>query len=171
MELPGMTRNLQVSWLTDFMKGWGWACERVKAVDVVTAEGELLHCNENQNEDLYWAAQGAGPGKLLTHIINSSSNSRPILVAGFPGVITQFHLELIPYPKRGFRSSGYVYPISKYHEAFSWIVAITPGFDRDTEIAVVSMYPEDNNDICLFILLVTLKHTPEEAEAALTPAQ
>jgi FAD/FMN-containing dehydrogenase len=46
------------------MKGWGWACERVKAVDVVTAEGELLHCNENQNEDLYWAARGAGPGKL-----------------------------------------------------------------------------------------------------------
>ncbi|GFF53404.1 6-hydroxy-D-nicotine oxidase [Aspergillus udagawae] len=132
-------------------RGWGWACERVKAVDVVTAEGELLHCNENQNEDLYWAARGAGPG--------------------FPGVITQFHLELLPYPKRGFRSSGYVYPISKYHEAFSWIVAITPNFDRDTEIAVVSMYPEDSNEICLFVLLVTLKHTPEEAEAALTPAQ
>ncbi|KAL6235089.1 hypothetical protein BDW75DRAFT_230595 [Aspergillus navahoensis] len=135
--------------------GWncrGWACERVKAVDVVTAEGELLlHCDESQNEELYWAARGSGPG--------------------FPGVVTQFHLELVPYPQQGFRSSGYIYPISKYHKAFGWILAITPDFDRDTEIAVVSLYPEGSSQICLFILLVALKHTPSEAEAALAPAQ
>ncbi|KAL4733475.1 FAD binding domain protein [Aspergillus similis] len=131
-------------------RGWGWACERVKAVDVVTAEGQLLHCNQEQNEELYWAARGAGPG--------------------FPGVITQFHLELIPYPKRGFRSSRYFYPISKYHEAFNWIIAITPTFDIDTEITALSLYPDSSDEICFFILFVTLKHTPEEAEAALAPA-
>lgn len=36
---------------------------------------------------------------------------------------------------------------------------------------MVSMYPEGSEQICLFILLVTLKHTPLEAEAALAPAQ
>lgn len=46
-------------------KNWGWACERVQAVDVVTAEGHLLHCNASQNEDLYWAARGAGPGQCI----------------------------------------------------------------------------------------------------------
>lgn len=86
-------------------------------------------------------------------------------------MITQFHLDLIQHSKRGFRSSGYIYPISKYHEAFRWIISITPDFDRDTEITAVSMYAEGSDDICLFIHFVSFKHTPEEAEAALAPAQ
>ncbi|KAJ0416726.1 hypothetical protein BJY00DRAFT_316607 [Aspergillus carlsbadensis] len=131
-------------------RGWGWACERVKAIDVVTADGEALHCNQEQNEELYWAARGSGPG--------------------FPAVVTKYHLDLIPYPKDGFRSSGYLYPLSKYHEAFNWITGITPGFDQDTEIVAVGLYPEDRDEICLFILFVTLKYTAEEAEAVLLPA-
>ncbi|KAL4798791.1 FAD binding domain protein [Aspergillus venezuelensis] len=132
-------------------RGWGWACERVKAIDVVTAEGKELHCNAEQNEDLYWAARGAGPG--------------------FPAIITTYHLSLTPYPRNGFRSSGYLYPLSKYTEAFNWIINITPTFDIDTEIVAVGLTPEDRDEICLFILLVTLKHTPEEAETALRQAQ
>lgn len=41
---------------------WGWACEKIIAVEVVTANGEILLCNEEQNKDLLWAARGAGPG-------------------------------------------------------------------------------------------------------------
>ncbi|KAJ5620121.1 hypothetical protein N7510_004105 [Penicillium lagena] len=129
---------------------WGWACERVAAVDVVTAEGELLHCNSQQNQELYWAARGAGPG--------------------FPGVVTKFHLNLLPYPEKGFRSSGYIYPIRLYREAFQWILSITPTFDQDTEIAAVAHYPENSEEICLFILFVVMKHDPNEAERALRPA-
>ena len=48
-------------------QGWngrakGWACESVVAVDVVTADGELVRADAEQNADLYWAARGAGPG-------------------------------------------------------------------------------------------------------------
>ncbi|KAJ5112844.1 hypothetical protein N7532_000889 [Penicillium argentinense] len=132
-------------------RNWGWACERVLAVDVVTAEGQLLHCNSSQNADLYWAARGAGPG--------------------FPGVVTKFHLSLNPYPKRGFRSSGYLYPVSLYRQAFQWILSISPTFDYDTEIAMISHYPEGENEIQIFILLVTMKAEVEEAEKALRPAQ
>ncbi|KAL4947825.1 FAD binding domain protein [Aspergillus filifer] len=132
-------------------RGWGWACERVQGIDVVTAEGKELHCNAEQNEDLYWAARGAGPG--------------------FPAIITSYHLNLTPYPRNGFRSSGYLYPLSKYTEAFNWIINLTPTFDIDTEIVAVGLTPEDRGEICLFILLVTLKHTPENAYTALLPAQ
>jgi FAD/FMN-containing dehydrogenase len=64
-------------------QGWnsramGWACENVVAVDVVTAGGELLRADETQNQDLYWAVRGAGPG--------------------FPGVVTRFHLGTYPKP-------------------------------------------------------------------------
>jgi len=50
---------------SDTSQNWGWACERVQAVDVVTADGDLLHCNASHNQDLYWAARGAGPGECL----------------------------------------------------------------------------------------------------------
>ncbi|KAJ5703370.1 FAD-binding domain-containing protein [Penicillium malachiteum] len=132
-------------------RNWGWACERVVGLDVVTAEGELIHCNSTQNRDLYWAARGAGPG--------------------FPAVVTRFHLSLLPYPKKGFRSSGYIYPMSMYRKAFDWILSITPSFDNDTEIAVISHYPEGSDEMRFFILFVVMKNTPEEAEAALRPAQ
>jgi hypothetical protein len=89
---------------------------------------------------------------------------------GFPAIVTKYHLDLIQYPKDGLRSSGYFYPLSKYHEAFNWIVNLTPGFDQDTEIVAVGLYPEDSDEIHLFILFVTLKHTANEAQAALAPA-
>ena len=41
---------------------WGWGCENVVGFDVVTADGELLHCSEREHSDLYWAARGIGPG-------------------------------------------------------------------------------------------------------------
>ncbi|GAB1218333.1 hypothetical protein ATERTT37_007587 [Aspergillus terreus] len=88
----------------------------------------------------------------------------------FPAVVTKYHLDLIPYHKDGIRSSGYFYPLSKYHEAFNWIVGITPSFDQDTEIVAVGLYPEGSDEIHLFILFVTLKQTAEEAHAALAPA-
>ncbi|OGE50232.1 hypothetical protein PENARI_c017G03140 [Penicillium arizonense] len=132
-------------------RNWGWACERVEAVDVVTAKGELLHCNSQQNQELYWAARGAGPG--------------------FPGVVTKFHLRLNSYPTDGFRSSGYVYPISMYREAFQWVLDITPTFDQDTEIAAVAHYPNENSEMVFFVLFVTMKDNAHDSEKALRKAQ
>ena len=43
-------------------RSYGWACEHVVAIDVVTADGELVHADETENTDLLWAARGAGPG-------------------------------------------------------------------------------------------------------------
>ncbi|GAM35790.1 hypothetical protein TCE0_017r04386 [Talaromyces pinophilus] len=132
-------------------RNWGWACERVRAVDVVTARGELVRCTPVENPDLYWAARGAGPG--------------------FPGIVTKFHLELTPYPAGGFRSSGYIYPRHMYREAFDWVISITPGFDQDTEIVLVSKYAEDSDELCILVLFVTMKNSPKEAENALITAQ
>ncbi|KAL3472369.1 FAD binding domain protein [Aspergillus californicus] len=132
-------------------RNWGWSCERVEAVDVVTAQGELIHCDGEQNSDLYWAARGAGPG--------------------FPGIVTKYHLSLIPYPELGFRSSGYIYPMSKYREAFEWILSITPSFDNDTEIVAVSQFSKEMDQQALLILFVVMKDCPKAAESALAPAQ
>ncbi|CAI6101316.1 unnamed protein product [Clonostachys chloroleuca] len=37
--------------------GVGYICEYVEAVDVVTAAGDVLHCDKDNNEELYWAAR------------------------------------------------------------------------------------------------------------------
>lgn len=45
-------------------KNWGWACESLVGLDVVTAQGEEIYVSEKENEDLFWAARGAGPGEF-----------------------------------------------------------------------------------------------------------
>ena len=51
----------------------------VEAIDVVTADGELVRADEQQNTDLLWAARGAGPG--------------------FFGIVTGFHVRLQRRPR------------------------------------------------------------------------
>lgn len=66
--------------------GFGWnsrlygiGCENVLAVDVVLPDGTLVHADEEQNSDLYWAVRGAGHG--------------------FFGVVTRFRLRCHPLPR------------------------------------------------------------------------
>jgi FAD/FMN-containing dehydrogenase len=104
--------------------GYGWnsralgpACESVLAVDVVTAEGELIHCDAEHYPDLYWAARGAGPG--------------------FCGVVTAFHLKLYERPPV-ISASIYVYPIQLTDEVFTWAREIGADVDRRVEMQVVA---------------------------------
>lgn len=58
-----------------------------------------------------------------------------------------------------------------YRQVFDWVLAIAPSFDNDTEIVLVSQYIEGQEEVCIFILFVTMKHTLEEAKQALQSAQ
>jgi FAD/FMN-containing dehydrogenase len=103
--------------------GYGWnsralglACESVLAVEVVTADGELVHADEDHDPDLYWAARGAGPG--------------------FFGVVTKFHLRL--YPKPGeFGASNYIFPIEVMDELYTWARQVCPEVDRRVEMQLL----------------------------------
>jgi FAD/FMN-containing dehydrogenase len=66
--------------------GFGWnsrasglACQSVIGIDVVLADGTVVHASETENPELLWAARGAGPG--------------------FFGVVVRFHLRLQARPK------------------------------------------------------------------------
>ncbi len=104
--------------------GYGWnsrvlgpACESVIGVDVVTADGEQIHCDADQNSDLYWAARGSGPG--------------------FFGVVTAFHLRVYPRPAVC-GSSLYVYPVELADDVFGWARAISADVDRRVELQIVT---------------------------------
>jgi FAD/FMN-containing dehydrogenase len=81
-------------------RGWGWAAEYVEAIDVVTADGELVRADATQNSDLYWAARGAGPG--------------------FFGVVTRFHLRTRAYPKH-IGQTVHAYSLDDFDEVMTWL--------------------------------------------------
>lgn len=94
---------------------WGPACVSVQAVDIVTAQGDLVHANERENADLFWAARGAGPG--------------------FFGVVTKFYVTLYSRPK-SMMNSVYLYPIDALDEVLCWARAVQPSLARTMEAMV-----------------------------------
>lgn len=94
------------------VKNWGWACESVVAIDVVTANDQLIRADANANQDLFWAARGGGPA--------------------FPGVVTRFHLQTQPAPKV-MRSSVYVYPLEHCKAALNWALEVLFGNYHDLD--------------------------------------
>jgi FAD/FMN-containing dehydrogenase len=86
-------------------QGWlarsrGWSAEQIVGIDLVTADGELVHANKEQNTDLYWAARGAGPG--------------------FFGLITCFHLQTSPNSKY-MMASTIIFPNTVTKPLLQWL--------------------------------------------------
>ena len=43
---------------------WGLTCDHLVDVELVDADGNLLHANEQENPDLFWACKGGGGGNF-----------------------------------------------------------------------------------------------------------
>jgi len=55
--VAGLTLGGGFGWLS---RKFGLTIDNLLSVDVVTAQGELLHASETENEDLFWAVRGGG---------------------------------------------------------------------------------------------------------------
>ncbi|WP_082104472.1 FAD-binding oxidoreductase [Demequina soli] len=98
-------------------QGWngrlnGWACESIVAIDVVTADGELVRADATQHADLYWAARGAGPG--------------------FPGIVTRFHLQTYAKPAAMWHDT-WTFALDDAEAVIHWLHAVLPTLDRRVE--------------------------------------
>lgn len=99
----------------------------VKGVDIVTADGRLLHASETENADLFWAARGGGPGLF--------------------GVVTQFHLQCFDAPKLIWGAT-YVLPYAQLAEMNDLMAKVAPTLDRDVEIlSSVAAIPGKSKDL------------------------
>ncbi len=129
-------------------RGWGWAAESIVALDVVTADGDLVRADATTNADLYWAARGSGPG--------------------FPGVVTRFHLAT--RPRFGFVGhTVQVYPLGLFRDVMTWMYRIHADISPDVEIVCVSMTDEQSGERVFLVSGVALTETAEQAAAALAP--
>jgi FAD/FMN-containing dehydrogenase len=55
--VAGLTLGGGLGWL---VRKHGLACDNLVSVDVIAADGRLLHASANENEDLFWAVRGGG---------------------------------------------------------------------------------------------------------------
>ncbi len=113
--------------------GYGWnskvvgpACESVLGVEVVTAEGDKLYCDERQHPDLYWAARGSGPG--------------------FFGVVTSFTLRVYRRPAV-LGTCLYMYPIDVADEVFEWARSIEVDDRVELQVLTSRNAPEVGPDV------------------------
>ena len=130
-------------------RGWGWAAEYVVAIDVVTAQGELVRADAERNSDLYWAARGAGPG--------------------FFGVVTRFHLQTVPAPAY-LAHTVQAFSLDDFDEVMTWLHD-THARIADT-VEIVALTKTDQALSPTPVLLVTalaLVADADEADAALAP--
>ena len=103
--------------------GFGWnsrasgmACQSVTGIDVVLADGTLVHASETENPELLWAARGAGPG--------------------FFGVVVRFHLKLQARPKFvGIKVQ--VFRICHLEAVMTWADRVGPSVAPNAEFQLV----------------------------------
>jgi FAD/FMN-containing dehydrogenase len=132
--------------------GYGWngrvhgpACMSVEAIDVVTAEGRLIHADSVRNADLLWAARGAGPG--------------------FFGVVTRFHLRLAPRPKV-VANGLYTYPFETFDEVFRWAHEVGPRIARAMELMII-VHRTEGGELELVVTGPVLVDSERQARDAL----
>ena len=135
-------------------QGWngrklGWACESVVGIDVVTADGELVHADEHDNADLLWAARGSGPG--------------------FFGVVTRFHLRTYPRPA-AMTHDTWTFELTETEPLLRWLSDILPRLDPVVEpVIAATRLPRPGGSPVLLLHTTAMCETPEEAERVLAP--
>jgi hypothetical protein len=78
--LAGLTLGGGIGWL---MRKYGLTIDQLLSVDLVTAEGELVHASATQNKDLFWGVRGGGGNfGIVTEFEFRLNPVGPIVLAG-----------------------------------------------------------------------------------------
>jgi FAD/FMN-containing dehydrogenase len=126
---------------------WGPACLSLRAIDVVTADGRLVHADEHENAELLWAARGAGPA--------------------FPAVVTRFVVDLQPLP-RAITSSICVYDLSDLERVAGWAAETVAALPPTVELTLL-LAAAPGVGRALIVSAVAFEDSEESARAALAP--
>jgi FAD/FMN-containing dehydrogenase len=125
---------------------WGWGCENVVGIDVVTADGKLVYADAGQNADLYWTARGAGPG--------------------FFGVITRFHLQT--YPLTPMWHDTRMFALDHVEPVLEWLHDVLPKLDPAVE-PVVAATRLRTGEVELLLHTTLVADHAEDADRLLEP--
>jgi FAD/FMN-containing dehydrogenase len=129
-------------------RGWGYSAEQVVAIDVVTADGELVRADEQSHSDLLWAARGAGPS--------------------YCGAITRFHLKTSANLEV-LASTMQVYPLGRYAEVLEWAWGLHHTLPSDVALVPIAVTPPGGDEFMFVVRATALSMSREHALEALAP--
>ena len=115
---------------------FGMAIDNVESVDVVTADGKLVHASASENPELYWGARG-GSGNF--------------------GVVTQFEFKLHPM-KREVIAGSVVFPLAKAREMLTLWSEYAPAAPDELYFDPTVMQPPGNGPGMAALQVATAGH-------------
>ena len=78
--IAGLTLGGGIGWLS---RGAGLACDNLRGVTLVTADGEVVRADAEENSDLFWAVRGAGANfGIVTELEYDLVPAGPIVYGG-----------------------------------------------------------------------------------------
>jgi hypothetical protein len=123
---------------------WGPGCANLVGLDLVNADGELIHADERQNSDYLWAARGGGPG--------------------FFGAAVRYYVKTYPRPP-AHKFSAYVFPVEVADELLSWLGEVQNSFPKYMECSALGTHVDGQRVIRFGGR--AMAYTEAEADAAL----
>ena len=125
---------------------FGMAVDNLESVDIVTADGKVVHASARENPELYWGARG-GSGNF--------------------GVVTQFEFKLHPM-KREVIAGSVLFPIAKMRDVLTLWGEYAPAAPDELYFDPTVMQPPGNAP-GMAMLQVCYCGAPADAEKALAP--
>ena len=100
---------------------FGLALDNVVSVDVVTADGRLVHADAEQNEDLYWGVRGGG---------------------GNFGIVTNFEFALHPVEKQVI-AGEVMFPVTRFREVLALYADLIDSVPDELYLDCLASAPQD----------------------------
>ncbi len=157
--MPGTSPNVGVvgytlggglSWLG---RKYGWACNRVSAIELVTADGEARTVDAESDPDLFWALRGGGGGYAI---------------------VTALHIELLPVSEA--YAGVLLFPadvgadaVRSYRDWTATLPDEVGSMLRFLNLPPIPDVPEPLRGKNLLAIFATCIGTQEEGEAAIAP--
>lgn len=125
---------------------FGLALDNLRSVDIVTADGRLLHASATENPDLFWGVRGGG---------------------GNFGVVTTFEFALHPMSRQVI-GGDLVFPIARARELLDFYAEYTAGVPDELYVDAGLAAPPGGRD-GIFEIGICYSGPPGEAERLLAP--
>ena len=139
--IAGLTLGGGLGWL---MAKHGLATDNLISAEVITASGDVLRANENENADLFWGLRGGG---------------------GNFGVVSRFEFRL--YPVGPVTSGLIAYPVDQARDVLKFFREITSALPDD--LAIFGGLLHAPNGVQIAALIVCHCGPLDQAERALQP--
>lgn len=123
---------------------WGPACANIQAIEMVTADGEVVTASAESHADLFWAARGGGPG--------------------FFAAVTAYHLRLHPLPPvtlawRGTCAANHAPALA------DWLTAATAAAHPAAEVGCFLLAHWDTGEPSVILRVSVCADSEDEARA------